>query len=39
MESGVFIALCEVSEMCFGIFDCDGAHCYSDDILNKIGKV
>jgi len=22
--------LCEVSKMCFGTVDCDGAHCYSE---------
>jgi len=30
VKGGVFSVLCEVSKMCFGTFDCDGAHCYSE---------
>ena len=30
VKRGVFCVLCEVSKMCFGTVDCDGAHCYSE---------
>jgi len=32
VKRGVFSVLCEVGEMCFGTVDCDGAHCYSEQI-------